>query len=377
MMQEMQVMPKKGSSDEATGSISWSAPWTTSWSTSCTFLMSLVSAAMLLIMAGCAEENWNLVNPPPGGDSILVRFVNMSGDGVSRTLVLDGTKRSSVTADAAASDCILAPADSAFVSVAEGDSSVYAISGRVRFSKLSTELVIAVPSLPSSQQPRSIDTLLHFTTSRVLLPQAGFGQIRLIVANDDPAVSYALREGCPNGAMIGSPAGARQANGYTPVPAGSFVFSLSRGSAFVGTYLVAVRSQCSHSIIVTKKRSGNPEVRTLDEDDLTVTALTSSVPVPVADRVSLVRVINARDRAVDSITANGSGVVASGLAARRIGAYVPVLACAGSVSDEFRLFEKGSEVIAARTSLGVSSLYSIVTYDSSLARPSPGMVLVP
>ncbi|MFM8473080.1 MAG: hypothetical protein ACKOBV_06125, partial [Candidatus Kapaibacterium sp.] len=42
-----------------------------------------------------------------------------------------------------------------------------------------------------------------------------------------------------------------------------------------------------------------------------------------------------------------------------------------------RLFEKGSEVIAARTSLGVSSLYSIVTYDSSLARPSPGMVLVP
>ncbi|MFM8472201.1 MAG: hypothetical protein ACKOBV_01615, partial [Candidatus Kapaibacterium sp.] len=75
MMQEMQVMPKKGSSDEATGSISWSAPWTTSWNTSCTFLMSLVSAAMLLIMAGCAEENWNLVNPPPGGDSILVRFV--------------------------------------------------------------------------------------------------------------------------------------------------------------------------------------------------------------------------------------------------------------------------------------------------------------
>lgn len=341
------------------------------------FLLPLICTVAVLFAAGCAEENWNLVNPPAGGDSILVRFLNMSGDGRSRALVLDGTRRSEDTPDASASACLLAPADSAFVSVAEQDTIVYSISGRVRFSKMSTELIIAVPSLPSSQQPRSIDTLLHFTTSRALLPQAGYGQVRLIVANDDPTASYALREGCPNGTMIGSPVSARQANGYTPVPAGSFVFSLSRGSVLVGTYVVAIRSRGSHTIVVSKRKNEAPDVRTVDEDNTTATAMAASVPVPGADRVSLVRVINARERSVDSISANGTGVVATSLAARRIGAYVPVLACAGSTSDEFRLFENGSETVTARTSLGVSSRYTIIAYDSSLTRSAPGMVLVP
>ena len=332
--------------------------------------------AVLVGASGCAEENWNLVNPPPGGDSILVRFMNMSGDGVSRGLILDGSIQTEQTPGMSVSSCILAPADSAFVSVTEQGTPVYSISGRMRFTKLSTELVIAVPTLPSTQQSKNIDTLLHFTTSRTLLPQPGYGQVRMIVVNDDVSGSYAMREGCPNGTLIGSAVSARQANAYVPVAAGTFVFSISRGTVHVGTYSLAVRSRGSYTVVISKNKGANPDVRTLDEDNATAAAMTSATAVPNAERVSLVRVINARERGVDSITANATTVVTSLLGARRVGPYTPVLACAGSSSDEFRLFDKGSEQSLARTSLGVASRYSLVAYDSTAAG-SPGIVIIP
>jgi hypothetical protein len=337
--------------------------------------------AVLVGASGCKEENWNLVSPPPGGDSIVVRFVNMCGDGTPRSLSLDSKVITDLTPDTSASAFVSAPADSAFVSVLENGAPVYSMNGRVRFAKQSTELLIAVPTLPSSQQPKAIDTVLQFNTSRLLLPQPGFAQVRLIVAGDDITTQYTMREGCPNGEQIGSAVAVRQGSAYSFVPEGSLVFSLIRGNTFIGTYSAMVSSRGSYSVIVSKKKNAEPVVLTLNEDLGTAVAMRKSVPVPVSERLSLVRVINAGSVNVDSIVANGNTRVVSDLNTRAIGSYMPVLACAGSSSDEFKLYSSGAASATASTALSVSSRYSLVCYDSSAGGSGSGsgmgLVLVP
>lgn len=335
--------------------------------------------AAMLGATGCKEENWNLVNPPPGGDSIVVRFVNLCGDGKPRALSLDSKVITDLTPDTTVSAIVSAPADSAFVSILENGAPVYSLNGRVRFAKQSSELLIAVPTLPSSQQPRALDTVLQFNASRLLLPQPGLAQVRLIVAGDDITTQYTMREGCPNGEQIGSAVAVRQGSAYSFVPEGNLVFSLMRGNAFVGTYSTMVGSRGSYSVIVSKKKNAEPVVLTLNEDVGTAEAMKSSVPVPVSQRLSLVRVINAGSTRVDSLVANGSTPVASALGSRNIGAFVPVLACAGSTSDEFKMFSSGAISAAVSTALSVSSRYSLVCYDSSSSGSASamGLVLVP
>lgn len=336
--------------------------------------------AVLVGASGCKEENWNLVNPPPGGDSIVVRFVNLCGDGKPRSLSLDSKVITDLTPDTSASAIVTAPADSAFVSVLENGAPVYSLKGRVRFAKQSSELLIAVPTLPSSQQPAAIDTVLQFNTSRLLLPQPGLAQVRLIVAGDDITTQYTMRAGCPNGEQIGSAVAVRQGSAYSFVPEGNLVFSLMRGSAFIGTYSTMVGSRGSYSVIVSKKKNAEPVVLTLNEDIGTAEAMKSSVPVPASQRLSLVRVINAGSARVDSLVANGSTPVASALSSRNIGAFVPVLACAGSNSDEFKLYSSGATSATVSTALSVSSRYSLVCYDSAGSSGSAtaiGLVLVP
>ncbi len=327
------------------------------------FALCFVLGLVVLASNGCEQENWGLVDPPQGGDSILVRFVNFCGDGQARSMSLDGKVTTASTADSTAAPLVTAPSDSSYVNVTSSDGSVFSVSGRKHFSKNSTELFVAVPSLPSAAVKRSMDTVLHFSTSRLLSSLKGYASLRLIVPADDSSSSFQLAVGCPNGSYLGTAVSARQSSAYISVPYGSFVVSLLHGQQVVGIYKLTLKEFGYYSFFASQYK-GKVMVRVLDELDPTSSALQGAQTVPVVERVSFVRSINISNTSIDSITATGGVLLESNLAGRAIGSYKQITACASDLKDEFQLYSAGTAHQKLQTSVGVLARYSIVSFDT-------------
>ncbi len=73
---------------------------------------------MLVLMAwSCADENPNLVNPPPQSAFINIRFYNLAGDGMGRVLDLEGEYKTAEVPVRNISTSFNPPTDSSFLKV--------------------------------------------------------------------------------------------------------------------------------------------------------------------------------------------------------------------------------------------------------------------
>ncbi len=337
------------------------------------FLLVLLPLTLLI---SCESENWNLVDPPAGRDSVMVRYLNFCGDGAARTLFLDGTQSTELTPDISVSSTLNATSDSAFVSVRGSGTEVLSVASRLHFSKQSNEVLISVPSEPQYARKKALDTILHYSTTRSLLTLSGYSALRMIVCADDSlGISYEMRVGCPNGSLLGSPTSPRQSTAYNSVPSGTFVISLLRNLQPVGVYNLDLREGYYYSLVVGTV-NGKSIVRLLDEFNTTTSALTSPPIVDPAQRQAFVRCLNASRTVVDSVVSSSGTVLSSKLAATTVGSYTKVVTCASDLSDTFQSYAGGQAHQSVSTSLGVLAKYTLVCFDSA-SSDAAAMVLIP
>ncbi len=338
-------------------------------------LTTLIAILSVFLLNSCEKENWNLVDPPAGRDSVLVRYMNFCGDGAARTLSLDGTLSTESVADYNASATLAPTSDSAFVSVRGSGSELLSISGRMHFSRQSNELLISVPSLATAEKKRSLDTVLHLTTLRTLLAQNNYSALRMIVCSDDSdAVNYEMHVGCPNGTMLGSPTPVRQSTAFAIVPSGAFVVSILRNGEVVGIYNLQLNSRYYYSVVIGRQK-GIATVRLLDEFSMQSSCLSTPPTVQAADRQASIRTVNYGSVTVDSVVSLSGIRIASNLGARSVGSYTQITTCSSDIPDQFQVYSSGQPHQMVSSSLGVLARYTLVSFDST-GVPGAGMVLV-
>lgn len=323
----------------------------------CTFSL------LALAFSSCEEENWNLVNPPPGGDSIAVRFINMSGDKAARIMTLDSKVSSQSVDYGNAAAAVISPADSVFFSLKTSGGSEYKIPRRIRFNKASQEIIIAVPTPLNSKNPRDIDTILQLNTQRGQFVKDGYANLRFVNVVNDSTLSYQLRVGCPNGNILGSAVSFKQRTSYSEVPAGKLVLSLLHGSEADGVFEISMAEKRFYTLLIYKD-GATVKVKVLDELDNSSAALRDVLPVPAEQRTSKFRVINFSRTVVDEVRTKTGTVIASGLSGKQCGSYKDVITCTSDSLDVLQLSSGGSPRSEVSTSIGVLAQYTVVAYDS-------------
>lgn len=339
-----------------------------------TTLLAICALAVLLVTNGCEQENWNLVSPTTTGDSIYVRFINFSGDGVARTMSLDGTVLTQSTAFGTSSASVVAPADSAFVSIKTAAGDEYKKTTRTKFSKNSYETIIAVPGPSGFTQVKALDTIVQLSTLKSQATRTGYGNVRFLVAVNTVTVPYSLRIGCPNGNQLGSTTTFKQSTSYEPVPSGTLVVSLMKQDSLVGVFSVNVGEKMFYTLIAAKENN-QIVLKVLDESDKSANALTNATFIPNTQRTSFFRVVNFSRNSVDSVTSSSGTMLTSALTGKAVDKYVELTACQTGIPDRLQVYS-GSSGDTVSTSIGVLSKYTVVTYDKGAA-PASGIALVP
>ncbi len=324
----------------------------------------LLSVTIIAILAGCASENPNIVNPPPGSVRIAVRLFNMVADGKSRKLLLEYGYQSKDVGQFRFSDSVRSPGDSSFIEIVEGGRTEYRSPRRVPFAP---NAVYDVYTLAAVDNPAVFDTVL-ITNANAALTTVPVAQVRVVNVLPDTTRTYEVRLGCPNGTPLTRiPVRFGAASAYSEVYPGLAVFSVvetTNGvSTVLGTYEAFLGERKAYTILVYRDvPSPNAILMFYEEGDLTTGAERSLTPVSA--RTANVRVVNVADVPVDVTLASASMPVARGLAPLRVSAMTTAPSCASEQADRFEAAYADGRTAVDSTSLSVSGNYTVITTDT-------------
>lgn len=324
----------------------------------------VISLALLAILVGCASEDPNIVDPPPGSRKILLRMFNMVPDGSARRMLLEGGFQTGEVGQFRFSDTLRSPGDSSLIEVLRGGVTEFRTPERARFLQNSVYNAYAVPGLGGAL---GFDTLLisNSTVSQTTLPVA---QIRVVNLIADSARSFDVRIGCPNGPRLTNfPTPSRGISLYHSLYPGLVTFSVIdlRGALTrqLGTFEFQLDERQAYSIIMYRDAaSDDAQMMLVQETDLTQMA--ARMLVPVTARTARVRGINLSASRVDIVHITSSTNISTSLATYSIGSRTPVSACEQEQADVFEArFSNGKTAIDS-IALSVGGSYTVIAVDS-------------
>ncbi|MBI2794612.1 MAG: DUF4397 domain-containing protein [Ignavibacteria bacterium] len=318
-----------------------------------------------LALIGCASEDPNIVNPPPGSEKIIVRLLNLVPDDVDRKLLLDKGYQSEFIAPGAISDTVQAPSDSSFIEII-GDSSEFKSVRRFRFTQQSVYDVIALGKPNTALN--AFDTIM-VSNANVALTTLPVAQLRLINAFPDTTSTFDLRIGCPNGQSIGgAPTPFRQSTLYTELPPGLNVLTLLSTSSgvttVVSTFECILVERTPYSVVVKQSLGASaPNIFFYSEADFSSGAERPITPVLVRD--ADIRVCNVGQSSVTVTLLGTNQLLASDILPQTINAYVSVQTCEKESADVFEARYTDGRVGIDSTALVVGGQYTLVATDSA------------
>lgn len=325
---------------------------------------------VVFFILSCAEENMDLVNPPPQSASVRVRFINLVGDFKDRTLVLDSKVNIGPVAYGDCSTAVQPPADSSNVSIILNGTQEYRYSRKIRFIRNNYYTVFALPSGPKDSIQRDMDTLIIASTLAGLIKKPNTAYIRLINVYPDSNRSYSLHRGCPSGAALASNITYRRVGSQAEIASDgspvSIIRTLNSKSEFINLYNLNLESGRQYAIIINKTSDGQEEIRLLDEFSESSTAFTDIVPEEYLG--TKLRTINLSSNEVsfikqaDSVIKDG---IIQNLSSMKIGRYIDIGACSSGAKDTIAIMVANDTASYISTSLDVSERYTILTFDSS------------
>ena len=333
-----------------------------------TLTVALLAAVVIAALSGCANENPDLVNPPPGLDSIYVRFVNFASDGAPRSLSLESSASTSTVGFGQTSAVIQSPADSARLVVMNGQTAELTTPTRFRFTRSSFLTVIAVPS--GGSVPRPFDTIIALNTLAASSVATTEASVRICNVSPDSNVTYSIKLGCQNGTEIARDAGFRSASGYREIPSGQTGITLLRNPAaatepeVVGLFSMNFAARKSYTFFVFANSSGSPGLLALDDRSGGADALQPLLPV--AERTAEMQAYNFSRRELTALKISGGAgeTIAAGLAPLGVGEVRLVSACGSLTTDRtVALTAAGDTAGTGFFTLEVLRKYAVFWFD--------------
>ncbi|HYF03183.1 MAG TPA: DUF4397 domain-containing protein [Patescibacteria group bacterium] len=337
----------------------------------------ILFAFMLLLMAGCADENPDLVNPRGGNDSINVRFVNLASDGLPRTFALEGIAGLPV-AYGQTSALQRSGSDSGSVTVSQSGTVNFQTGNKIIFGKNTVQTIVALPSGDSA-----VGRIVALSTPYVQPTNTHNAFVRFFNAVYDTTRTYSIRIGCPNGEMFGAQMQFGSAGLLAELPPGETVISvlsrevgfMSENETIIGTFKFTVESRRSYTIIAFKK-AGQPEILLLDELDNSTQSIKAATRV--TENTVEIRTINFSQSPVD-ISNQTKKTIASGITSGFVGRYESIITCDATGADSLSIFASGQSAASGRiiTSLDILKKYSIIVLDSGAAQANYTILVPP
>ncbi len=324
-----------------------------------------------VILFGCADENPLLVNPPDGTDSMMLRVINLAGDGNARQLSFGIPSISAATEYAAVSPIFRAPiGDSATAIILNNGIEEQRTFRKLQFTRTNYHTYFVLPGI-TSKRMKPADTLLYYTTQarRSLLTRNP--EIKLINCYPDSQFVFSVREGCQNGEEL------LRDNGYlsqsaTREIAGNVNLSLTllrtnksnQQTDVIGLYTLNVEDFSSYSLFTYKQKSGSTGLSVINDRNQTTNALQNLVEVP--ERKSLVRFLNLSqsELSLKKIEQNVSLSVHN-VQSSTISGSAEIGACKSSVVDTFSIEQNGERGSFINFPVQVQKTYIIVANDSA------------
>ncbi|MCC6845481.1 MAG: DUF4397 domain-containing protein [Bacteroidetes bacterium] len=331
----------------------------------------LLIVTFMAVFAGCANENPDLVNPPPGLDSIYVRFINFASDRTPRSLSLENAASTAAIGYGQASAIIESPEDSARLIVKNGQITELTTPVRFRFTRSSFHTVIAVPSSNNASVSRPFDTIIVLNTLAVpLSASVTDASVRICNISPDTAHTYSVKLGCQNGTEIARDGGFRSISAYRDIPSGKTGITLMRNSVsgaepeVVGLFEATFTPRSSYTFIVYDESSGKSGLLMLDDRNGTTSAL-YALP-PVAARIAEIQTYNFSRRKLTALKiSSGAGeTIADGLPPLGIGEVKQVSACGSLTADQIiALTNSGDTAGRGYLSVEVLRKYAAFWFD--------------
>ncbi|MBK7184567.1 MAG: DUF4397 domain-containing protein [Ignavibacteria bacterium] len=317
-----------------------------------------------LLLAGCASEDPNIVDPPPGSRRIVVRLFNMIPDGATRKLILEQGYQSTEVGQFRFSDSVRSPGDSSFVEIVKAGATEFRTPQRVRFIQ---NAVYDVFTISKIGQPTVFDSVLIVNANNALttLPVA---QVRVVNLIADTNRTFDVRVGCPNGTpLTATPVPFKLASLYSEVYPGLAVFSISETKNgvvnVIGTYQCILGERKAYSIIIYRDAtSTDAYFLFIEENDLTSNAERAFIPVET--RTADIRVLNLSTSNVDVSLSNTGQSLVKGLGTSSISSITTAPTCEGERADVFAATYSDGRTATDSTSMTVRGKYTVIAVDS-------------
>jgi hypothetical protein len=326
-----------------------------------------VSIAIL----SCAQENPNLVNPPPNAGSVFCRFINLAGDAQSRELSLGSGVTTAYTPYGNASLVINPPADSVVAGTIVNNATEYSQKKKFVFVRDSYNSFFALPKPYHSPQTKPVDTLIMISSLTGLPVNTTNAYISVFDAYPDTTARYLINIGCPNGTSLEPNALYRSIGAMKTIPSGDIVFSLIRIKdslpVILGLFEVHLQPTRQYMLVILANSSGQEELWLLDEEyekyntsPVVSGSLTKAVPVP--ERITYVRTVNFSADVIKAM--KNDETIANSVSQDQIGTYNTAGACQSDVPDSLNVFVNGNPAGSLLTSLQVLQRYTMMVFDS-------------
>lgn len=333
---------------------------------------------LLLVLAGCIDEDPKLVNPTPQKESVLIRFLNFAGDKEARTMSMRSGNEISDIAYYSTSTAIRPPSDSVFVSIEKGAANEYDKYNKVKFVRNTNYTFVALPSADKAPVQKNVDTVVVFTTSIGLPDESTNSYLKLFNAFPDSTYSFSVSVGCPSGSEIFSSVQYRGFSEQQTLSAGSFAVSVKKvstaGTEIVGIFQLDLLHDKQYTIIVARGSDGNPEILLLNENDKEITAI--SKPQSVTERLAYVRSVNLSEDIINTYKAPNE-IVKENLSPYTLSSYQGVSSCESNATDSIYTMVNGENRSYTNTSLVVNKKYTTVTFDDLLSKASKTVMFEP
>lgn len=332
-----------------------------------------------IIVLGCASEDPNIVNPPPGNAKVTIRLLNMVPDDNKRMLQLEQNQKTLEVSPGRMSATIQAPTDSSFIEILSNGTREYYSTDRYKFVRQSVYDVFAIAG---HFKPEAFDTTFvsNANTSLTTLPVA---QVRLVNVVPDTTKTLDVRLGCPNGPRLNNlSAWFPSATLYTDVNPGSTVFSVVENIGgvpnLIGTFECLLKEHTPYSIIAYRDKGfADTRLMLLDESDHTPNA--DRTFVPIVSRTAEVRVVNISNKSVSVLEKKSGQSISTSLPSSRISSYINLPTCESEQADVFEISFEGGLVVIDSTPLIVREKFTVVCADTggigdALLIPPAGIV---
>lgn len=334
-----------------------------------TKILSYTFFIILVLLLSCAEENPDLVTPPPQSETVKVRFFNLAGDGNQRVLSLENQLDTPEIPYGNISQGYQPPSDSTFIIIKNNGNIEYpdSLKKRRKFSRNLNYTFIALPSAENEPDDNPVDTVMSIISSSIIRDDDPYAYIKLFNASPNSDVKYTMTLGCPNGEILAASVRYRRSSVSKQVRTGKVPVSILRidsvSSESIGLFELDLSARDQKVVFITGPGTSPGDVFVLDQMDITIDALEQAAYIDDSNLLTGIRAISFSDEPLDIIKEPGE-IIAQQIQPMTVGEYADVIACSSQYADSVSVYLNGDTASTYKISLEVLDRYSFLVFDN-------------